>query len=60
MQTILKNQSQLQELTHQLSEENVNLRLKVKETFGNTIETPSPSRWALGSSAKGISPVLYK
>jgi hypothetical protein len=55
---VLRKQSELQELTHQLSHENAILRSQVREAVGNgsaLLESPSPSRRAM--PPRGVSPV---
>ncbi len=60
IEAILRKQSELQELTHQLSTENAILRSQVREAVGNgsaLLESPSPSRRSAAALPKGVSPV---
>ena len=56
IEAILRKQRELQELTHQLSQENTILRSQVRDTVGNTLPEPlSPSRRSAAALPKGVS-----
>jgi hypothetical protein len=56
IEAILRKQRELQELTHQLSQENTILRSQVRETVGTALpEPPSPSRRSAAALPKGVS-----